>query len=64
MKWLFVFLALTIGLLAVIKAFWIVKTFGQLRWAEQRLGPGGSYLAWKMIGIVLILSSWFAWRLL
>jgi hypothetical protein len=31
----------------------LVKIFGHNSWAERQLGPGGSELLWKGIGLIL-----------
>jgi len=33
----------------------LVKIFGPNSWAERQLGPGGSELLWKGIGLVLFI---------
>jgi len=35
----------------------IVRTVGKMGWAERRLGMGGTYTVWKLIGILLIVGS-------
>lgn len=35
----------------------IVRMFGKMTWAENRLGMGGTYTAWKLIAILLIVGS-------
>lgn len=36
-------------------ARWIVDNFGHLSWAEQHLGSGGSYTAWRLLGLAVII---------
>lgn len=55
MHYLWSFGAIIFGFCAVAYTFQIVRIFGHLGWAEQRLGPGGTYTVWKIIGIVLIM---------
>lgn len=44
------------GGLAIIRhAEPIVRNFGTMDWAEKHLGPGGTYSAWKLIGILVII---------
>ncbi len=57
MKYL-LFLALEpLGLIAIVYSYHIVKMFGRLDWAEQYLGGGGSYAAWKLIGVGAIIAG-------
>lgn len=35
----------------------IVRMVGKMDWAERRLGMGGTYTAWKLIAILLIVGS-------
>jgi len=58
-----IFLALLIfGLGVEIYAFRIVSTFGHMDWAEQYLGPGGSYSAWRLVGIIAIIGAFLVLR--
>lgn len=53
-----VFLGLEIcGFIAVLYAFTLVRTFGHMDWAEHYLGSGGSYTAWRLIGIAMIAAG-------
>ena len=55
---LFLVLALLLGgIAAVLYVFQIVRLFGHLAWAEQKLGPGGSYTAWRFIGLAMIIGA-------
>ena len=31
---------------------WVVKTIGKMGWAERRLGQGGTFDMWKLIGVL------------
>jgi hypothetical protein len=64
MKLLVVFLLLMVGIAGVIYPFQIVKTFGHMGWAEDKLGSGGSYMAWRLIGVLCIIGSYIAIRAL
>lgn len=35
----------------------IVRMIGKMDWAERYLGMGGTYTAWKLIAILLIVGS-------
>lgn len=43
------------GLWFIRNAEFMVRTFGQFDWAERWLGAGGSYSAWKLIGVLAII---------
>ncbi|MBI4032282.1 hypothetical protein HY374_01090 [Candidatus Berkelbacteria bacterium] len=44
------------GGLAIIRyAEPIVRTFGTMDWAEKHLGQGGTYSAWKLIGVLIMI---------
>ena len=54
------FLRIIIGLgIATVGSFIVIRTrsfadfFGMIEWAEAKLGAGGTYLMYKVIGIVL-----------
>ena len=53
-------LGLIIGLLLLKYMDKIVYTLGKNEWAEQKLGTGGTYTVWKLIGIGVIVLSFFA----
>lgn len=37
----------------------MMKTFGRNAWAEQKLGAGGSWTFYKLVGIAIILLALF-----
>lgn len=44
-----------IGAVMVVKSEWFYQNFGSISWAEEHLGTsGGTRLAYKLIGLVLI----------
>jgi hypothetical protein len=49
--------AIAIGIIAVWKSYQIVMLIGHMETAEKYLGPGGSYTAWKLIGIALVIGG-------
>lgn len=58
MKYFIITLAIGMGIILVIKTEWFVQNFGSIAWAEQHLGAdGGSRLAYKLIGIILIAGA-------
>jgi len=46
-----------VGILILKYTERIVRTVGKMGWAENRLGMGGTYTVWKLIGILLIVGS-------
>ena len=43
------------GVVFIIKTEWFLENFGTIAWAEEHLGTsGGSRLAYKLLGLVLI----------
>lgn len=48
-------LGLGLGLYFIVKSEYIVRTIGHNQTAEKYLGAGGSYLMWKLIGILVII---------
>ena len=41
------------GVLPVVKTQWFVENFGSIEWAEQNLGSGGTWLFYKLLGVLL-----------
>lgn len=35
----------------------IVQLFGKMNWAEQKLGSGGTYNVWVIVGLLIIIGS-------
>ncbi len=54
MQILYALLAMLLGFLIEVYTHTLVRTFGHLDWAERYLGPGGSYTAWKIAGLLCI----------
>jgi hypothetical protein len=61
--WIIIILLLG-GIVAVVYPFQIVKTFGHIPWAEQKIGGGGTYAFWRLTGVAMILLSYVAARYL
>lgn len=51
-----------LGLIIVRYNKYVVDAAGKSQWAEQKLGPGGTYTAWKIFGIVIIIFG-FLWAI-
>lgn len=41
----------------MVYGFRIVNLFGHQEWAERRFGPGGTYVMWRLVAILLILGG-------
>ena len=46
---------LVIGIYCIVRSEPLVRLFGHNELAERYLGSGGSYLFWKILGLILIL---------
>lgn len=57
MKFILGSIVIIVGALMVIKHTWFVNSFGRSAWAEQHLGSGGTYLMYKLLGVVIIILS-------
>lgn len=49
-----------IGVFMIVKSKSIKSFFGNVGWAEQHLGPGGTDTLWKLVGVAMIILS-FLW---
>lgn len=49
-----------IGVFLVIKSRSIKNFFGNVAWAEEHIGPGGTDSLWKLVGVAIIILS-FLW---
>lgn len=50
-------IGIPLGILILVYKERIVFTFGKMDWAEQRLGAGGTYNIWVLIGLGVIIGS-------
>ncbi|OGE75449.1 MAG: hypothetical protein A3C85_03055 [Candidatus Doudnabacteria bacterium RIFCSPHIGHO2_02_FULL_48_21] len=48
---------IVIGILLVVKSYFLTSTFGQISFAEKYLGSGGTYTFYKLLGIAFIVLS-------
>jgi hypothetical protein len=44
-----------VGVLMVVRTMGFLDFFGPVAWAENKLGPGGSALFYKLLGVVIAL---------
>jgi len=47
-------ISILVGLYFLVKSEYIVRVIGHNAWVDSYLGRGGSYLMWKVIGIIVI----------
>ena len=52
-------LGLAAGFLAIIYSKWITDSTYRIFFAEKWLGNGGTYIFWKIVGVLLILLSFW-----
>lgn len=52
---LFGLIAIGLGIIMVYKTPWILSMVGRIYFAEKNLGPGGSRIFFKLLGVVIIL---------
>lgn len=60
MKFIYFLLGAGIGTLIIVYTNPIVKLLGRMGWAERHLGPAGTYLAWKIIGLLCVIAGFWA----
>lgn len=60
MRFVFGFIFILVGFVLVWKSEWFLNQFGRIPWAEEHLGSdGGTRLFYKLLGVVVILLSFF-----
>jgi hypothetical protein len=57
MKYLVAVLAVAFGMYVVANSYATTRLFGKMDFAEKYLGIGGTYTAWKLIGIGCIFGA-------
>ncbi len=58
MRFFLSLLGIVAGFMVTYKADAIMRAFGRIPWAEEKLGvEGGTRLFWKLIGIIIILFA-------
>ncbi|PLX26469.1 hypothetical protein C0581_04360 [Candidatus Parcubacteria bacterium] len=57
MKYFVGIFVMVVGSLMVIKTQWFVSNFGHSEWAETKIGSGGTYLLYKVLGITFIILA-------
>lgn len=57
MRYFFSIIGILAGIVLVWKTYAITNLFGHISWAEAKLGSGGTYMLYKIIGIAFIIIS-------
>ena len=47
---------IAVGIITIIKNYQVANSL-PLRWLESKIGPGSSYMLWKLFSIVLIFAG-------
>ncbi len=50
-------IGLVLGFLFILKPLQIVSIIGKMPWAEEKMGPGGTYSAVQLFGIFIIIVA-------
>ena len=56
---LYAFGGIIVGFIIEIYVFQWVRVFGHIPYMEQKLGPGGTYTFWRLIGVALIIGGFW-----
>ncbi|MCL5410270.1 MAG: hypothetical protein M1324_00225 [Patescibacteria group bacterium] len=59
MKFLIFFLSMGIGLVSIIYSKWLVDSIGRFPFFEEKLGSGGTYSFWKLLGVLFIIFGFY-----
>lgn len=50
-------IGIPLGFIILVYKERIVFTFGKMEWAERRLGSGGTYNVWVLVGLGVMIGS-------
>lgn len=50
-------IGMLVGFYFLLRPLQTVSVLGEMPWAEQKLGPGGTYTAIKLFGILIMVVS-------
>lgn len=56
-KYIFGLILIAVGVIVIWKTDWFIRNFGQSSWAEAKLGNGGTWTFYKIIGVIAILFA-------
>lgn len=56
-KYIFGLILITVGVIVIWKTSWFIQNFGRSNWAETKIGAGGTWTFYKIIGVAAILLA-------
>lgn len=59
MKFGIFMLCLGLGYVAIIYSKWLVDSLGRISFFETKIGGGGTYTFWKLLGVAFIIFGFF-----
>lgn len=57
MRYVIGIIAIALGFIFIWKTDWFINSLGRVAWAEQKLGGGGTWLFYKILGVVVIIVA-------
>ncbi|OGY87362.1 MAG: hypothetical protein A2458_04645 [Candidatus Kerfeldbacteria bacterium RIFOXYC2_FULL_38_9] len=57
MKYVISLILIVVGFLFIWKTNAFIKAFGRVAWAEEKLGGGGTWTFYKILGVICILMG-------
>lgn len=57
MRFVIGIIMIAVAVLLIWKTEWMIRSFGRIAWAEDKLGSGGTWTFWKILGIIIIFLS-------
>ncbi|MFC1597948.1 hypothetical protein ACFL2M_00240 [Patescibacteria group bacterium] len=57
MKYIIGIIMIAAGVIFIWKTDWFLKSFGRIGWAEQKLGAGGTWTFYKILGLIVIFGA-------
>ncbi len=59
MKFLIFILCFGVGFIAIRYSKWLVDSLGRFPFFEEKLGSGGTYTFWKLLGVLFIIFGFY-----
>ncbi|MFA4996110.1 MAG: hypothetical protein WC536_03140 [Patescibacteria group bacterium] len=59
MKFLIFLMCEGLGFVSIIYTKWLVDSIGRSQFFEEKLGSGGTYTFWKLLGVASIIFGFF-----
>ncbi len=54
MKFIVGFIIIAVGFVMIWQTQWFINSLGRIAWAEQKLGGGGTWTFYKIVGVLAI----------